>query len=349
MLITRSIQISIILAFSVTAIQSYFVDTFYGKYATDEIVIQELIENEYVQRLKKIHQYGPRQYAIKKESYTRFDHSLGVMYLLHRFGASTQEQIAGLLHDVSHTVFSHVGDLLFNRKQTGEAYQDEIHGDFLKRTSLNTVLIKYGFTAEIIAENKEQYHALEQDLPNICADRLEYNLQGGYVHGILTKEDIAYILDNLRYEENQWYFSSIDAALRFAQVPLVLMEEVWSSPANNYIYDQTSTMLMRALSIGILTDSDIHYGTDDAVWQRLSSTQDDIIQTCYRAILEHEKHIIVDEQDFTKKYKAKFRGIDPLVKIGDTVSRLTELDETFSQKYHAAQRKIEAGWSVKIV
>ena len=38
------------------------------------------------------------------------------MLLIKKLGGSVEEQIAGLLHDVSHTAFSHVIDYVFDNK-----------------------------------------------------------------------------------------------------------------------------------------------------------------------------------------------------------------------------------------
>lgn len=63
-----------------------------------------------MQRLKGISQFRiPDKYYFK-DNYSRFEHSIGVMVLLGKLGASQEEQIAGLLHDVSHKAFSHVYD-----------------------------------------------------------------------------------------------------------------------------------------------------------------------------------------------------------------------------------------------
>src|SRR5438067_11128286 len=88
-------------------------NTIYGTYSITEPVIIELLEHPMMQRLQKVHQYGLDYYLNKPLEYNRYEHSLGVFVLLRRFGATKLEQVAGLLHDVSHTAFSHVADYLF--------------------------------------------------------------------------------------------------------------------------------------------------------------------------------------------------------------------------------------------
>ena len=112
--------------------------TFYGVLEVEEPVLLELIDSQAFQRLKSIHQYGVSYYTTHREEYTRYDHSLGVFAILRLKNASLEEQIAGLLHDVSHTVFSHVGDWIFQENE----YQDLIHSDFLERYGLGDILRK---------------------------------------------------------------------------------------------------------------------------------------------------------------------------------------------------------------
>src|SRR5581483_8929060 len=92
-------------------------------------IILDLINSQAIQRLKEIDQSGPNPYFNKRcPHFSRYDHSLGVYALLKRFGASTQEQVAGLMHDASHTAFSHIADLIFQQGQARTiSYQDNIH------------------------------------------------------------------------------------------------------------------------------------------------------------------------------------------------------------------------------
>src|SRR5579862_5825782 len=85
-------------------VQNRIVATPYGNFNVHEPVLLELFDSPALVRLKGVRQYGVTYYADKKE-YNRYEHSVGVWAILRRFNARLEEQIAGLLHDVSHTVF----------------------------------------------------------------------------------------------------------------------------------------------------------------------------------------------------------------------------------------------------
>ena len=71
-----------------------------------------LIATPTFQRLRGVRQAGPSAIAFAFKDVTRFEHSLGVHLLLGRLGADLKQQVAGLLHDISHTAFSHAVDFL---------------------------------------------------------------------------------------------------------------------------------------------------------------------------------------------------------------------------------------------
>jgi len=125
------------------------VQTIYGNCMVNEPVLCELINSNAFNRLKGVNQYGIVRYIHQsKLPYTRYTHSLGVFFLLRRYGATIEEQIAGLLHDVSHGVFSHVTDLVMEKShvidQTKDAYQDKKHLWILSQTDVPDILAKYG-------------------------------------------------------------------------------------------------------------------------------------------------------------------------------------------------------------
>jgi HD superfamily phosphohydrolase len=105
-----SILLTSLISFSIHA---QIVDTIFGKIDEQNPVAIKLLNHDVVQRLKHIDQSGPLIYISNEyPAYSRYDHSLGVYALLKRYNVSTEEQIAGLMHDTSHTVFSHLADYI---------------------------------------------------------------------------------------------------------------------------------------------------------------------------------------------------------------------------------------------
>jgi len=216
--------------------QELTVNTIYRSFKVTEPVLIDLFNSPVMERIKYVRQYGAEDYVIKqKKEYTRYEHCVGVWALLRMYGADLEEQIAGLLHDTSHTVFSHVGDLLFKHESALCSYQDDIHEWYLKEQKIDLLLSHHGISLTNILHSNNKHSMLEQDLPNICADRLEYNLQAGILTNLLTTDDIMGILEDLRYDNGHWFFVSKESAKKLALVSLFNTEHVWGSPAAHFI------------------------------------------------------------------------------------------------------------------
>ena len=81
-------------------------DRVYGEEEIREKVLVDLINCKSIQRLKGLAQFGLPDEYYHRNGFSRYEHSLGVLIFLRKFGTDLNEQIAGLLHDVSHTAFS---------------------------------------------------------------------------------------------------------------------------------------------------------------------------------------------------------------------------------------------------
>jgi HD superfamily phosphohydrolase len=145
--------------------------TIFGSTEVEDPLVEEILYSKIMKRLKKINQSGVSSYfGFSPDFFSRYSHSIGVFHLLKKVNASRKERIAGLLHDVSHTVFSHSGDYLFLKDHRKEGYQDSIHKWFLEKFCIGKILNKYDLNIdEILPENKD-FTALEQPLPDMCAD-----------------------------------------------------------------------------------------------------------------------------------------------------------------------------------
>jgi len=94
--------------------------------------------------------------------FNRFEHSVGVYLLLRKYRASLQEQVAGLLHDISHTAFSHIIDYVFGRETTHDDHE-KFYKEILSSSEILAILDKYGLDINAIAD-LEKFNLLEKEM-----------------------------------------------------------------------------------------------------------------------------------------------------------------------------------------
>lgn len=322
--------------------------TEYGDYHVEEPVLIELFESPAFKRLQLIHQYGVCCYARNEKPFTRYDHSIGVFVLLRRYGACLEEQIAGLLHDVSHTVFSHVGDVIFDNYYDQYSYQDNIHEWYLQKSGITDILCKHGYGYACSVGNKKKQRMLEQDKPNLCIDRIEYLLRGGLVDDLITEQDIEPILQNLYFENQQWIFKNTEQANKLARIALQLTENIFGAPWNSFIYHYASQALKNAVKIGLLTMDDIHFSTDDVVWQKMCACADAGVALSIDKIIHYNTYFTVGSpEDYSQHFKAKFLGVDPLVETQNSIVRLSIIDPAYAAEYVRVKNKMAQGCYIK--
>lgn len=326
------------------------IDTFYGPIEVQEPVLLELIDSPIFQRLKNIHQYGVAYYTTHREEYNRYDHSIGVFAILRVNDASIEEQIAGLLHDVSHTAFSHVGDWVFGKENQDKSYQDDIHPLFLEISGLTEILKKYNFTADQILPKEELFPALENSLPNLCADRIDYNIQGAYYQGFITYDEAISVFKDLRFINNQWVSNYPKLMEKLTRFSLYMTQHCWGSPTNYVTSRWLADAILRGIDLGCISYEELHYGTDEVIWDKLVLQKDQIIEKKMKMIMNsHAYFAIVDtinEADFI--VKSKFRGIDPWIISESHCSRITEMDDNLAEEYEKVKQIISKGWLIKI-
>jgi len=161
-------------------------DSLYGNFKISENVLEELVNGKSIQRLKGISQFGIPEGYFHRKNFSRYEHSIGVFLLLRKLNASLEEQIAGLLHDVSHTAFSHVIDWVLG-DPTKEDYQDLNHLKIISNSEIPKILKKHSFDYERISQ-LESFPLLERESPSLCADRVDYSLREIHHNG---KKDLV--------------------------------------------------------------------------------------------------------------------------------------------------------------
>lgn len=326
------------------------IDTFYGAIDIEEPILLELIDCPAVQRLKEIHQYGVSYYTTHPEEYNRYDHSVGVFAILRKNGACLEEQIAGLLHDVSHTVFSHVGDWVFGKEYQEEDYQTTIYNMYLSHFGIEEILIKYGFTTDQVRPKNKEFIMLEQMLPNLCADRIDYNLQGAYFQGFLTKEEVLELYEDFQFLQGRWVTTKIDLVKKLARFSLFMTQDCWGGALNYALSRWLADAMLKGLAIGLLSWKEIHFGMDHEIWTKLNQSSDSFIEKRMHMILHSSDYFRwVDPAEADILVKFRCRGIDPWVRYKGQVMRLTLIDSDLDRELELVKKRAALGWPIQLL
>ncbi len=301
-------------------------DNVYGTFEIKEPVLLKLLKSPSVFRLKKISQYGvPDKYHHLK-NYSRFEHSVGVMLLLRKLGATLEEQVAGLLHDVSVLAFSHIADWVFSDGEKGnENYHDQIHEAFINKTEIPDLLRGFGFSLGRIL-NDENFPLLENNIPNLCADRIDYSLREFkyWLNPSIVKNCIS---DLVNYN-GEIVFASEKEAFIFATNFLELQTQNWGNYEAVARYHLFSTALKRALKFGVIHERDF-FGDESTFLAKLEKAKDKKIQDTLEILKESSLNI---QKKSGKRIVKKFRYVDPKIISNDKLIRLSKLSRKFQQK-----------------
>ena len=313
-------------------------------------LLAELLNSQSIKRLKHINQYGIIQLVDSEghnnESYTRYDHSLGVFYLLSYFGASFEEQISGLLHDVSHTAFSHVSDYLLSTNSSGDPnYHDSLFIDFLQKHGVARILKQHDLTPEDVNPKNANFTILERELPDLCADRLDYILQGSARRQTLTRAQVNQIIQSLSYDPltRHWYFNNQESARLLAEASLGLNQNIFVTGWGRVLYRWAAEAIKRMVHINSLTLEDINYRMgDDDLWLSMQSCRDTQVAALV-AKMKSAWHQVYEtthasEADVTFE-NLRCRVVDPRVVMPEGWKRLSDLSPVFKGKYRAEMER----------
>lgn len=193
----------------------------------------ELIKLPPFQRLRYIHQLGTTYLVYHGAEHTRFGHSLGVMHLISKAMDSLWERgylkplnkeeferlkqigrIVGLLHDVGHAPFSHVGeetglypkliDIDGEEKSGHEVYTRllvrDYFGKYIDELFDDQNITKEDILAFLSGFVTDKRFYFLKDLINgqLDADRMDYLLRDSYYCGVqYGKYDLHRLLDTL--------------------------------------------------------------------------------------------------------------------------------------------------------
>ncbi|HFK1746319.1 MULTISPECIES: HD domain-containing protein [Bacillus] len=319
-------------------------DVLYGEFEVDQVV-EELISSKSMQRLKGIHQAGASYLMNEKWNVTRFDHSVGVMLLVKKLGGSVEEQIASLLHDVSHTAFSHVIDYVFHNED--ESYHEEIFSSVVKNSEIPAILAKYGYNYEDILLDDSKWTLLERSAPELCADRVDYTLRDMYTYGYISLEEVHSFLEDVIEVKGKMVLQNIEIAEWFTETYYKEVIDFFMEPMNIYGNDMLAKTLKVALHKRIIHADDFLL-EDEELISKLQQCNDPEVEALLSKVHRNVK-VKEDRNDYDLHQKNKVRLIDPPLLREGKIVQSSVVSENIRQMSDIAYEKAVRGMYVKVI
>lgn len=319
-------------------------DLMYGKFDVQEEVISELLQEPAVLRLKSIKQGGTTAYINGYTEYSRFDHSAGVMLLVKQLGASLTEQVAALLHDISHTAFSHIIDFVYksNGKQN---YHEQIKEKFILDSNIPSILKKHTIDIKEIIDERN-FPLIETELPDLCADRVDYALRCLYFYQKKYKEVEKYYASFINHE-NQIVMNSEDAAIAFARDFMDLEINVYTKPRNVAAYYIMADSIKKALSKHIISEEDF-MTSDDELLYKLKSAKDEEISTLL-SLVNPNLQVEINREQYDYVLKTKVRYINPKFLKDGKICAVLDVDKSLAEEIKEHVKKMSEPMYVRVV
>nr|MBI4156434.1 HD domain-containing protein [Candidatus Woesearchaeota archaeon] len=321
-------------------------DPIYGKTRIKEPVLIEILNSSEVLRLHYINQFGvPQKYQGNNViNFSRYDHSVGVFMLLRKLNASLEEQVAGLTHDVSHRVFSHISDWVLG-SQKNEDSQDKTHKEFLYDSSLKKIIEQHGFNIERIA-NHHSFPLLEREIPELCADRIDYCLRELYYNQVLV--DPKVLADSLISYQGKIIFNDILPASFFGFSFMNLQNTHWGNINKVIRYYLLADTVKAALRSHKLRSRDL-WKTDQYIVEILENSKDPKIINKLR-LLEQGFQFIEDQENPEIDIKNKFRYVNPaFLDKKQEVKYLMDVNENYKKLVEESKESNKRGIRGKII
>ena len=320
-------------------------DPVYGKQDISEGVLRDLMASDALRRLDGVLQHGVTALIGITAPFSRYEHSVGAMLLVRRLGGSLAEQIAALLHDVSHTAFSHVVDFVVGDHRE-QAYHEACKETVVRDSDIPAVLDRHGYDWRAFLD-ETAFPLLEQPAPALCADRLDYFLRDVEYMGLATPAAVEAVLDSLTVRNGRLALTDRELARWLGYTFMEADRASWSNPREVGLYELTAEAIRAALDGGEVTEADL-WTTDRELWNRLrSASRPEVRVSLERISADTRFPHCPDGPEL--RVASKVRTLDPEVAVDGGVQPLSRLDPRFARDREAYRAAREGEWTLGVL
>lgn len=274
--------------------------------------------------------------------YSRLDHSIGVALIIWHFTHDKAQTLAGLFHDVSTPVFSHVSDFrkgdALTQTITEAPTEKIIYGD----KNLAALLAEDGLRAEQIVDY-HIYPVADNEIPCLSADRLEYMFPSGMaLDGSWDMDEIKKCYDDITVLKNEngvdeLGFKTLETAELYCR-HFCMIGHILQLNENKLTLELLGQIMNMAEKEEILNENDFMTLSEKQVIEKLDKAEKSkklsLYYKTFRLMteIEHTEYELTNDSYFCVSLQVKQRYINPLVRTSaskekSSAARLSQVSE----------------------
>lgn len=206
-------------------------------------------------------------------------------------------------------------------------HQDNVFDEFVRKSKIPEILKTYNLDLEYILDDKN-FPLKEKDLPDLCADRIDYSLRTAVVFKEI--ESGKFFIDNLTAKDGKWIFKNFESAKKYAELFLKLNANYYAGLPSAVMFRTVGDYLRYALSKGYISEVDL-YTTDKIVLEKIAPyIQSDPKLNLLFDRMNNKIGFRNDPINYDEKVFCKSRIVDPLCWRDGEVKRVSEIDSSWA-------------------
>ena len=250
--------------------------------------------------------------------YSRLDHSVGVALIIWHFTHDKAQTLAGLFHDTSTPVFSHVSDFRKGDALTQTATESDNERLLKSDSALCELLADDGLTVDQICDY-HIYPVADNEIPQLSADRLEYMFPSGMaLDGSWDLPSIERAYNDIVVLKNEdgvdeLGFKTLEIAEDYCR-RFCMIGHILQLNENKLTLHMLGQIMNLAVEQGVLHEDDFMNKSEREIMDELERAPSRLYKT-FRTMtsIEHTDHALPTDEYFCISLNVKQRYIDPLV------------------------------------
>ncbi len=245
--------------------------------------------------------------------YSRLDHSKGVALIVWHFTHDKKQCLAGLFHDLSTPLFSHVADFRKGDALTQSATEESNAAIIKNDEALCRLLALDGLTPHQVCDY-HIYPVADNEIPQLSADRLEYMFPSGMaLDGSWTMEEIRRCYNDLTILKNEegrdeLGFRSLEVAELYCE-HFCMIGHILQLNENKLTLQLLGQIMNMAEKAGLLSESDFMTLSEREVMERLDDHAKHDSHTkldCHAELGRHAELVSASITSSEQRFRNKF-------------------------------------------